>query len=81
MLECCMQGSKRSSRGSADVDAQRVGQAEQHYLRGHALRKQVRICRALGMILHCPLPLFCEAQVLRASLWGLCGGVAKMPAA
>ena len=35
-------GSLRSSRGSADADAQRVGQAEQHYLRGHALRKQVR---------------------------------------
>ena len=39
--ESCLQGSQRSSRGSADADAQRLGQAEQHYLRGHALRKQV----------------------------------------
>lgn len=37
---------QRASRGSQDVDAKRTGQAEQCYLRGHALRKQGKLAEA-----------------------------------
>ena len=44
-----MQANKqRASRGSQDMDAKRAGQAEQCYLRGHALRKQGKLTEAAG---------------------------------
>ena len=49
------------------MDAQRVGQADQHYLRGHALRKQARSC--MPPLAACPpLGSMCHTERTQGSL-------------